>query len=792
MNVHAFPRGDATARKSSLLLAALFVAIIGIRLFSVYPPTLRHDPATIALQACRILDGERPIFWSGQAWMGAAGTYVEALLFSLFGKNTLVMSLYAWTASSVWIFFSLLLAWRFFGSRAAIYTAVLWLIPTKTLMYWSSQARNDFHAVFIATPVILLLTHDIVVRFRESRGIAGRVLFLGFFCGFSFWQNMAIGPCLVVTFVVLMLHLRRDFWTRYLWMYAPAWLLGFFPVLYYNLTTDVALVRQGRFKGLSVIAKAVSDLFTNVLPCFWGITLKGQPWTPWKAAQLGFVLWTLLLLGLYVGLVYRKWRRKEDLLADQLVLGLLVFHVLVPTVTQYGRSFATAGNPILYLTNLYSVAFVVPAVVFARWSGAPRLLLALPFLIYFGNNISNTLFYPQSFFSAWRQQGAAAIAHFPDPNNLLVRALHEKNLTYGYSDRKVPWLSLEGLHIVEVSRPAADRVADYALRVDGARDIFWVSQPGLSEAFAMIGSRFERGEDFFFHFQKDPAPETLLDAYSVRVDHDLPGAPFLSDRHVDTVWELPTPLPDSSIVFEFPVEQSVGKITLLPRDYKTIPVHLILQISRDGQTWKTVEEWKEADVFFWSVRHPFLKMVKPRSELVISRPEPVRFLRLVIPAQEGSCSLREVFLYRTDPSGSPAVTLDEEIDALAKTLEPVKKTHLIVGDHYFMSFFKLAGFDVEFLSNRTINNSGRLNPFLEALRELDFSRPLALIVPKSHSSSAARQLGRARISFEVKRLFYHDVYFTTPGPAAASLYWSGFDLLQKARDGGAGAAEPQD
>lgn len=780
MNANVSDRINAITRQPYFILAALFVAIIGIRLFSVYPPTLRHDPATIALQACRILDGERPIFWSGQAWMGTGGTYVEALLFSLFGKNTLVMSLYAWVCSSIWIFFSLLLALRFFGSRAAVYTAVIWLIPTKTLMYWSSQARNDFHAIFIATPVILLLTHAIVVRFRERKSIAGPVLFLGFFCGFSFWQNMAIGPCLVVTFVVLIVHLRRDFWTRYVWMYAPAWLLGFFPVLYYNITTDVALVRQGRFKGLSVIAKAVYDLFTNVLPCFWGITLKGQPWTPWQAAQLFFVLWTLLLLGIYAGMVYRKWRRKEDLLVDQLVLGLLVFHVLVPTVTQYGRSFATEGNPILYLTNLYSVVFVIPAVVFARWSGAPRLLLALPFLIYFANNVSNTLFYPQRFFAALRQEGAAAIVHFPDPDHPYIQALQEKKLTHGYSEGMAPWLSLAGLHLVEFSRPHADRVADYALSVDGAKDIFWIRQPGLPEAFSMIGSRFESSGDIFFNFQKVPQTETLLDTYAVNVDHDFPEAAFLSDRRIDTFWELPAPLPESSIIFEFPAPERVGKITLLPKSYKSIPARLTLQSSPDGLTWKTIEEWQDADVFFWSVRHPFLKMVKPRSELVISRPEPVRFLRLVIPSQSGMFALREVYVYRTEPAGTPTVSLDEEVDSLAKALEPVKKTHLIVGDHYFMNYFKLAGFDVEFVSNQTTNNTGRLNPFLKALYELDFSRPLALIVPKSHSISAARSLDKALIRYECSRLSHHDIYFTTPTAAATNQYWTGFDLAQTA------------
>ncbi len=768
-----------TTRQTYLLLAALFVAILGIRLFSVYPPTLRHDPATIALQACRILDGERPIFWSGQAWMGTAGTYVEAFLFSLFGKNTLVMSLYAWVCAALWIYFSLLLALRFFGPRTAIYTAVIWLIPTKTLMYWSSQARNDFHAIFIATPVILLLTHDIVVRFREGKSIAGRVLFMGFFCGFSFWQNMAIGPCLVVTFAVLVLHLRRDFLTKYAWLYAPAWLIGFSPVLYYNLATDVALVRQGRFKGLSFIAKAVYDLFTNVLPCFWGITLKGQPWSSWKAAQLFFVVWTLLLLGLYAGMVYRTWKRKGDLLVDQLVLGLLAFQIFVPTVTQYSRSFATEGNPILYFTNLYSVVFAIPAVVLARAPRSRRLLLALPFLIYFGNNIGNTLFYARDFITALRQQGADAIGRFPDQRNLFVRTLHEKDLTIGYSDKTSLWLNLEGLGSINAARPANDRVADYALRTDGAKAIFWVWQPGLPEAFTMIGARYETGSDFFYHFQKDREQETLLEKYAVKVEHNSAGAAFLSDRDIDTVWDLPRPLPSSSIVFEFSGPERVGKITLLPRDYKALPSHLIVQSSPDGRKWKTLEEWKEADVFFWSVRHPFQKMVKPRAELVISHPEPARFLRIKIPLQRGACALREAYLYRTEPAAPPTVSLDEEIDSLAKALEPVKKTHLIVGDHYFMSFFKLAGFNVEFVSNRTSNNSGRLNRFLEALYPLDFSRPLALIVPKSHGSAAAGRLDRANVRYEKQQFSSFDVYFTTPGLAAASLYWTGFDLAQK-------------
>ena len=331
------------SRGALLVVGALFLLTLGARLLSIYPPTLRHDPATIALQACRILDGERPIFWSGQAWMGTAGTYVEALLFRLFGANSLVMSLYAWALSALWILLSLVLAWRLYGPRAATWAAALWLVPTPALLYWSSQARNDFQVFFIATPLVLLLTHDVVTKFRAGAAIGGRALLMGFVCGFSFWQNMAIGPCLVVTFAVLALQLGRAFWTRFVWLYAPAWLVGFSPVIWYNLTTHFAVRGQGSLAPAGAIAKAAADLLTNVLPYFWGMPPEDRPQGLWRAAQVFFLAWTLLLFCVFLGTVYRKWRRREDLLPDQLVLGLVLFQVLVPTVTQYGRSFATRG-----------------------------------------------------------------------------------------------------------------------------------------------------------------------------------------------------------------------------------------------------------------------------------------------------------------------------------------------------------------------------------------------------------------------------------------------------------------
>ncbi|HWR98121.1 MAG TPA: discoidin domain-containing protein [Candidatus Methanoperedens sp.] len=775
-----------TLRRPLLILAALFLLILGIRLLGVYPPILRRDPATIALQACRILDGERPIFFSGQAWMGAAGTYIEALLFKVFGANSLVMSLYAWACSALWILLSLLLAWRFFGARVATGTAALWLLPTPALLYWSSQARNDFHALFIATPLILLLAHDLVRHFRGGRGLGGRALLLGFVCGFSFWQNMGIGPCLVVTFAVIALHLGRAFWSRFVWYYAPGWLLGFAPVLYYNLTTDFVLTGQGGITSARQIARAGADFLTNVVPYFWGMPLDAEPRTPWRWALIFFLAWAGLMIGLYAASVYRAWRRREDILGHQLVLGLLGFQVFVPLVTEYGKSFATSGNPILFLTNLYSVVFVIPALVLARLPRAPRVLLALPLLIYAGNNVRNTRSVPHDFLSALRERGAGAIQRFPDPANPLIKFLAGKGLSQGYLESPAGnELNLAGLHSVEFSRPYQERVVEYALRTDAAASgFFWIHEDGVAEGLRMIGSSHEStgggARPIYYDFRQDLEPEAVIEGYAVSVSPDPAGAGALSDHNADTAWSLPSPLPEAWIRFDFPQAEMLDRIALLPSDHRTLPAHLLVQTSDDGATWRTVDDWEQVSVFFWSVRHPFLKLVKPRCELALSRVEPVRHLRILVPAQSGLCSLREVYLYRRLPGGPPAVSVDEEVSALAQALAPLKATHQIVGDHYFMSYFKLAGFEVEFIPNRTVNNSGRRNPFLKATFPLDFSRPLALIAPKSHGPAVTARLDAARIGYERRQFAFNDLYVTTPVRTDARLYWSGVDLLATA------------
>ena len=136
-----------TARAKHLLLTFLLVLGALYRLTAAYPIALeRFAPASSALQAMHILDGWRPIFYSGQAWMGPAGAYVLAGMFKLFGASTLTLGAFSWAVSVLFLLATVLLAHRLFGIDNALVTAALFVVPIDYLMQLSGQPRAHWSA----------------------------------------------------------------------------------------------------------------------------------------------------------------------------------------------------------------------------------------------------------------------------------------------------------------------------------------------------------------------------------------------------------------------------------------------------------------------------------------------------------------------------------------------------------------------------------------------------------------------------------------------------------------------
>src|SRR5512134_211769 len=129
-----------TTRSKYSLLALLLALGLLYRLFAAYPMELgRFAPASSALQAMHILEGARPIFYSGQSWMGPAGAYLIALLFKLLGPTSWTLAIFSLLMSALFLGLTVLLAHRLFGLDVALVVAALFLVPVDQVMYLAGQ-----------------------------------------------------------------------------------------------------------------------------------------------------------------------------------------------------------------------------------------------------------------------------------------------------------------------------------------------------------------------------------------------------------------------------------------------------------------------------------------------------------------------------------------------------------------------------------------------------------------------------------------------------------------------------
>jgi hypothetical protein len=97
-----------------LWLCLLFALLIRIWLVVHTRGVIAGDEAMVGIQADHILQGERPVYYYGQPYMGSLEAYFAALLFAIAGAS-------AWTLRAVSILLSLLLVfltWRLAGALA--------------------------------------------------------------------------------------------------------------------------------------------------------------------------------------------------------------------------------------------------------------------------------------------------------------------------------------------------------------------------------------------------------------------------------------------------------------------------------------------------------------------------------------------------------------------------------------------------------------------------------------------------------------------------------------------------
>lgn len=148
------------------------------------------DEAIVALMARHILQGERPVFFYGQAYMGSLDAFIVAAGFYLFGESVWVVRLVQIVLYTLTILTTAFITWRLTRAWVAgVAVALILAVPTSNLALYSTVSLGGYGEMLLIGNLILMLTiklaDDIPSRAKSSQLLAW--FGLGFLCGFGLW-----------------------------------------------------------------------------------------------------------------------------------------------------------------------------------------------------------------------------------------------------------------------------------------------------------------------------------------------------------------------------------------------------------------------------------------------------------------------------------------------------------------------------------------------------------------------------------------------------------------------------
>jgi hypothetical protein len=165
---------------------ALLLALggkIALLAAGVFP--FNADEAVVALMARHILQGERPLFFYGQAYMGSLDAILAAAGFALLGQQVwiirAVQTLLFCGTITVWYFFC---AEAFDSLRVARTAALLLAVPSVLLTLYTTVSLGGYGEALLLGGLSMLLA----LQIRRGRIHPARWLGLGLTIGIGFWS----------------------------------------------------------------------------------------------------------------------------------------------------------------------------------------------------------------------------------------------------------------------------------------------------------------------------------------------------------------------------------------------------------------------------------------------------------------------------------------------------------------------------------------------------------------------------------------------------------------------------
>lgn len=295
------------------------------------------DEAIVGLMARHILNGARPIFFYGQAYMGSLDAYLVALFFLFFGTHTWVIRLVQILLYLAVIISTLhLMNLLNLNRRVQIITACMLALPSVNVTLYTTVSLGGYNEALLIGNLILIVSVKIYQKIpqfltepKENRDTHGWLLVssLGCLIGFGLWVNGLTLVYAIPAGALILWGLIRDKskngWSAFsrflLWGFA-GFVIGSSPWWIFGLANAASSSLMGELLGSAVAVESGGwfQIVFNHLISFvlFGLTALLGLRPPWSVEWLAFPMipFVVMFWGMVVAYTFKraqKWNQSE-------------------------------------------------------------------------------------------------------------------------------------------------------------------------------------------------------------------------------------------------------------------------------------------------------------------------------------------------------------------------------------------------------------------------------------------------------------------------------------------------
>ena len=291
------------------LIPILVAGAIKVLISPVEITPFNADEAIVALMARHINQGNIPVFFYGQAYMGSLDAMLVAIGFRIFGEEVWVIRLVQSLLYIGTVFTTMILANRLLKSqRATLYAGLIMAVPPINVALYSTVSLGGYGEMLLVGNLLLLGGLSIVQQIRDSESVIDSKLYFGLFlwgiaAGFGFWIiGLTVVYSLPLVILIFWYLIKKTSWKAILpgLMFLAGGIIGSAPWWFSSVQTgNLAIIYEiagSAIKGTATGSWILRPLQRTLnLFIFGGTALIGlRP--PWDIRWLMLPLIPIILI----------------------------------------------------------------------------------------------------------------------------------------------------------------------------------------------------------------------------------------------------------------------------------------------------------------------------------------------------------------------------------------------------------------------------------------------------------------------------------------------------------------